>query len=502
MSQMALSQAARRRGTKVVQWVRGGDVERPRRLVAGRRSAWTVIVVCGGAVVGAISTYPALSVGPFLLAVGGLAALRVLDGTQLVICITILALVAADSTIPGAKTLPFALRYILLAGLALWVMLQRGKRMDSPLNARRSVRTIVTASGALVALAGASTAWSVSPSVTALQVTALLTMVAAIGLLAVRRWGDTALLLADVRVLYWILVCILAVSFVTYILRAPFAYSHHGRFGGVFHSATSLGTVAALAVPLGWGLLSTCRHSAVYWVSIATSTLVLMLSQARGPIIAAVCACAVVVMRGGPRRVVRTGSALVAIAAFLFLVAPTVGLESEVISGMSGRFTRPEGEDYSTRRVAAWNRAIELWEEQPLLGRGFRSTEELFIRERETSTFSFRPNTTHNGYIQVLLELGLLGLAFFVVLLTNILRVAAKGTSPFQIGLLGAVMVGALLQLTESSMLGTGSLFAFVYWLLVAAAVVIASQHRGWVDLAGVARGQEAAVGPGERRRP
>jgi O-antigen ligase len=61
----------------------------------------------------------------------------------------------------------------------------------------------------------------------------------------------------------------------------------------------------------------------------------------------------------------------------------------------------------ATNRTAAWQKGIELWEGSPLLGYGYRANERLYQ--------GFEVDESHNGYIAVLVDLGLVGLLVYLL---------------------------------------------------------------------------------------
>ena len=69
-------------------------------------------------------------------------------------------------------------------------------------------------------------------------------------------------------------------------------------------------------------------------------------------------------------------------------------------------------------RVTIWNDAVELFHENPVLGAGF-DTYEFQHRVGEYAD-------THNYFLKVLVETGVIGLLFFLFLLGTIMRIGVK----------------------------------------------------------------------------
>jgi O-antigen ligase len=409
---------------------------------------------------------------------------RRLDIWRCLAALVVGALAAASFNFLAGATWPSVLRYVLLALLTAYVLLlPRSRRHLHHLQGWRALGSASTGACVFLVMAAASTAWSVAPTLTALQVLALLAIVISVALTATRRWIAPARLVGDVRLVYWVLLVLTVPSLAGGVLHAPFAYGYLGRYQGIFQSATTTGMLAALVALLSWGLAASSRRPWPYWVGLALALATLLMSQSRGAIVAMAGAAAWMVFRSGGRRGTRAAAGVVISFAALFLVPPTVGHEppSLILSAIE-RFTPERGVDYSTKRIDAWNRSLELWRTEPLLGHGFRTGEVLFERERQTSTFAFAPDTAHNGYLQLLLEVGLVGLVLFLVAMAKVLRAAPRRAPPLHASLFGVVLFGLLMQFTESSVFGTGAIFPFVYWLLVAAAVVAEAHRREFVS--------------------
>jgi len=427
-------------------------------------------LVCAAGVGFVIPVSPVAAVALAALPIGAWA-LRRLDVWRFLALPLLAALAAAASSQGSLRAVAGASRFVLLAALTALVLVHRrpphpfGLRADAHLGAAR-------ASGvAFVVLAAVSAAWSPEPANTLSQVLVLVLTVVSVTLAAGRRWPRPEIMASDLRALLAVLVALSAVSLVGAAIHAPFAYGYEGRYTGFFTSATSTGMVAAFAIPLAWALKSTSPRRWVYWASILLCGATLVISESRGSIVAVAGAAAWIAWRGGSGRRVRIAAIGVFGVVATFWVAPVLGYDSP-LAGVVERFVPDEDQDYATTRLRAWEVAVQGWKDRPLAGHGFRSTEHLFQQERAAGVLEFRPDTTHNGFLQVLLELGVIGSVLFTATMAPLLIAGARGRSAIATGLFGAVMVGVLLQLTESPIFGTGSLFPFVFATVVAAAIV------------------------------
>ncbi len=398
-----------------------------------------------------------------------------LDVWQFLAVLILTSLVAASSSVAALQTIPGSARFLLLTVLVGWLLIRR-----RPARRLRTTRAVVAAChGAVVfvVFAGASAAWSAAPLHTLSQTLALAMTGLAVVLAATRRWTSAAKLAGDMRVLLAVLVVLSAVSLLGALTQASFAYGYRGRYTGLFLSATSTGMVAALAVPLAWGLRVTSRHSWPYWGAIAIAMATLLVSESRGSMVALFGAGAWMAWRGGTRRRIRLIAGASVVLAGAFLVETS--LETRTPLGATvDKFVPSEGEDYSTTRLAVWSHAVSLWQERPFIGHGFRQSERLFREQRAMGGLpAYSPDTTHNGFLQMLVELGVIGLGIFVVTVFHLMRAARRGRSALHLGLFGVVLVGLLLQFTESPIVGTGSIFPFVFWSIVGAALALSGHE-------------------------
>ena len=83
--------------------------------------------------------------------------------------------------------------------------------------------------------------------------------------------------------------------------------------------------------------------------------------------------------------------------------------------------------DYDTGgRLYAWQAALELWKNHPVIGVGPGNLEFLSPVIQERMGASFITPSTHNIYLRVLAENGVLGLVSLIVLLVSVLVMAVK----------------------------------------------------------------------------
>lgn len=86
-----------------------------------------------------------------------------------------------------------------------------------------------------------------------------------------------------------------------------------------------------------------------------------------------------------------------------------------------------EGKDVTlTGRTHLWDTLIPLGMRHPILGAGFGDFWNVTTRAYLKEIFSWGPGQAHNGYIEIFLNLGMIGLVFFAVVVFSAFRGALK----------------------------------------------------------------------------
>jgi len=121
-----------------------------------------------------------------------------------------------------------------------------------------------------------------------------------------------------------------------------------------------------------------------------------------------------------------------------------------------------------TGRTEVWQKVLEMVE-NPLIGGGYNS---FFLGDRLTSLWSeytWRLTEAHNGYIEIYLDLGIIGLSLLVALIIVSLRAALTGVrSDIETGSLKlAMLVSAIAYNITESAFRPGLLMYFVFVLVV-----------------------------------
>lgn len=292
------------------------------------------------------------------------------------------------------------------------IALAVGWRSDRGRVDLRSVLPLSVFMGILIA----STLWSIEWGRTLNQSLQMALATAAVVVLAsaVRLEGVVeALMLASGLAM--------ALSIVAVTFDWEFSSDNHGRLTGVFYNRNALGLVAAttaVSSVIWWGQR---RQSSKGWVAAPVLLLITVVVWFRSGSVTAMLATVASIasgawMGGWQRGSKRTRRRLMMAAAVC-----VVALIGAVVDRMV--VTRWIGRDATfTGRTTTWRIVIEAWERRPWQGFGFfAGWFDLRLRQ-EIADVGLNHWEAHNGYLEVLLGMGLLGSAVLVWLLTELVR--------------------------------------------------------------------------------
>lgn len=97
-------------------------------------------------------------------------------------------------------------------------------------------------------------------------------------------------------------------------------------------------------------------------------------------------------------------------------------------------------------RTVIWNASFEQWEKAPIVGTGIGSIQEVL----SGSHVEF--NSAHNAYIQVLLELGVIGLLLYSLLLLSIAYYLQKTPANDKVFLISLLLLALVSQITMNTL--------------------------------------------------
>ena len=159
---------------------------------------------------------------------------------------------------------------------------------------------------------------------------------------------------------------------------------------------------------------------------------------------------------------------IVLISSYLYLSdsmnifsAKNNAMRTDSISNLSGR-------------TVIWKKGLDGFKIKPLLGYGFSTGAESLIDSKQLSVFSskvvddrqYGRSTLHNGYVQSLLDSGIIGFAlYFTIIVTSILRLLKYDASKSYPEVLFVIIFYAIANIGESIIGSTASSSGFYFWV-------------------------------------
>ena len=291
--------------------------------------------------------------------------------------------------------------------------------------------TIVGRNKALFGLLGltyTSVLWSILPGTSARRAIAL-TLTTAFAIFVVQRVNSTRFLQLTCAAIFGTAI----LSLILIILVPDFAITSRDgapAWRGIWGNKNSAGKVMAMGMVCFLCLALTQRKPSAYAiVGLLICTGILVMTQSRTPLVAGLCTCAFIIhARILPGRQAFSPAAWLTLGFISCIVSVATILPfTEQIFGMLGR-------DLSlTNRTNIWASAIAVGATRPLFGFGFRA----FWTDagvNATSALHFTGadlGNGHSGYVDLWLELGVLGIiAFAAMLVVFVRRFNALGQDP------------------------------------------------------------------------
>jgi O-antigen ligase len=221
-----------------------------------------------------------------------------------------------------------------------------------------------------------------------------------------------------------------------------------------------LGLSALMAMSLFGIFLALARTT---WLALAAVTLVLLVFTPEA--------------RRGAVRFLALAAPLIVLAALLApIVAPTQ------VQDVEQRLSRPQGQgqdESAVFREQAWGLMLDRWELSPAFGRGFGQT--VSFRSNDKSTVDVT-NDPHNGFIYLLVAMGVVGLATFSLIQLGFLRacfrsVKLPGGRDLALWALAAWVI-YMVNVFTGVLLGTQALMMFLWYLLAVPIALLALPER------------------------
>jgi O-antigen ligase/ABC-type amino acid transport substrate-binding protein len=427
-----------------------------------------------------------------LLASAGLVIVVARRSIGGAIVITFAALVAANSSFSQVKSAFLEARWGAIVSLAVILALSL-RRLD-----RSSLRALLPLL-VLPALGLASALWSVDPRLTVARV-------ASFGLLLAIGGGLAARAVRDRReldgVVDWLSVLAGAMLVASLLAVATSRGVANGELRGVFENANGLGLFLGLTYPFVAASLERRHRERASLLALLAFGVIDVLSASRSGIVALLVGVVVYELARGRRGRVLAGVGVVAVASVALLVvhpmlrgngitgsssSPIVSISAPDAVGGAPGTTQTWASRITGARSEAWSATIDFVRDRPLTGFGFGTGDRIFARYPERVHFRyFEGANPNNGYLQLLLELGVLGLIAVVFPFGAALRraeaIARGGADPINSALAATFVALLSVAVVESVFEAAGAPWAPLIWLCTALLLVSDPSRRPVTD--------------------
>lgn len=267
-------------------------------------------------------------------------------------------------------------------------------------------------------------------------------------------------------------------GFVFYALGLGSTTQSSGRLRLFLFGPNELGYICAILFPACfWYYSETKKRFEKFFTGVGLILLVaaLVLTASRGSLLCFGLSGFLLVWLAYRRKLLLYSVLVFLFLAITYIFAPP--RTDRLMQLVDRKIVRSNTLESGSGRLPIWNRALELSSERPWFGYGFGSVNSLFLLGYFTSVLgSFQGEYLHNSYLELLLDLGYVGL---LLLLTTLIFVFVRGISNIR-RLRGtphytiAVMVfccffsGITSALFETWMTSPGSVFSFPFWYCAA----------------------------------
>ena len=168
----------------------------------------------------------------------------------------------------------------------------------------------------------------------------------------------------------------------------------------------------------------------------------------------------------------------------LFLIAFAIGtslvfLNSPQLQNRAESITSTTLQS-NTERVLMWQSAYEMFKDHPVLGVGLGQYAPKYLNEYKSPQAKERQNHSHNNFLQMLAENGIVGFLGFVLLFGYLLlssfRNSVRKLSPYHVLIFGCTLAFILQGFTEYNF-GNSAVIKY-YWGTLGCLLVLARENR------------------------
>lgn len=269
-------------------------------------------------------------------------------------------------------------------------------------------------------------------------------------------------------------VTIISVAFIIGLLIDPSTFyrqTHGGevsRLGGFIINPNELGMLAVLGATCGYLELFYRKNIPINVIGIILAIAILLLTQSRSSLGAFLLVTGIFILKlDNPT--IKIGIIAIGVAAMPFIINTIIIKQGDIEEVMS-----------MTGRLPFWSDLITYgFPERPLLGYGFMSISPSPFTAKFDSIHAYAASMTHNTFVQVLINLGLVGA--FIVLFQMITTFYAVGTAKNKkLQLMAACMLIPLIinSLTEFGIFGESNYGIMFYQFIILAFTIEATKKE------------------------
>lgn len=244
-------------------------------------------------------------------------------------------------------------------------------------------------------------------------------------------------------------------------------------YTGVTNNKNTLGVLCAVCgIGIAWNLLSIWRRNEtsknklqvfIQGFILILILWVLMMSHSSTSLVCFIMGVGIVMVMGV--KTVRNNMVYILPAVLVLMVGPIYVMTEGSVAFFTGMVGRDET---FTGRTEIWQKALEMVE-NPIIGCGYSS---FWLGDRLHafwSQYTWFPTETHNGYLEIYLELGLIGLGLLIgVLISSLRAILTVARRDVHFGALKlALLIAAILYNITESAFRSGLLMYFIFELVV-----------------------------------
>ena len=274
-----------------------------------------------------------------------------------------------------------------------------------------------------VALAGLSTVWSLAPD-RSFDKFLLLVLALGIPCMAILICGSLERCLKPI---FWVVAAAMAINLVVVLLTDPGPIGHQG----IYSHKNLLGSYCSLGVAFGLAGMSSrwSVYKAAGLFALVAALLILVQSQSKTSLMLAVMVPALAWGMVFARRHLAVSLPVQAVLVALGLTFAFNVLSTSYGFGIGTISNAIAGEPTFTGRTSLWEFSLDNVAQRPLLGHGYQAFWNIgkaAPSHRAEPGFIHVTPHAHNGYIDTMLELGVIGLVVLVLILLAMFAVVDR----------------------------------------------------------------------------